>query len=686
MDKLSQIIHKIFRNPDPCPQSRIPFRLNFIFIIVGLLFAVLVGQLAYMQVLNGPAYKAQVQQSDNTMKTGNVQRGMIYDANGKLLVGNKSHHAITYTKGVASSQKQLYNDANVLSKYITVPKKTLTKNQKISYYLASPKNLKDAAKHVKGQKHSQSALLAAEKSYVEKKGIKFTKSMKNAAEIYTKMNGAYQLSTTDIKDDNVTSKELSKVGEHLSDMPGVEIGTSWSRKFPGGKGIQSLVGTVSNEKTGLPSGEVHQLTAEGYSRNDSVGQSFLEQEFEPTLRGTKSQTQEKVDGNKKVTKEVKRYGGHKGDNLQLTINGKFQKKLESLVKSADQSAGQSTGAYAVVMNPHNGDIYGMAGVSRNPKSGKLKMDDLGAINSDIVMGSVVKGAMVSGAFMDHVIRPGHDTLEDKPILVDGSQKSSWFNSHGGADIAVNAPTALEVSSNSYMMQLAMKEGHFHYHSGAHLNMSPSIFTKLRNYFHEFGLGIKTGIDLPGENSGLEGPSGAKNIQSALDESFGNYDAYTTIQIAQYMSTIANGGYRVRPHIVKTIRGTRHNGKLGTVKDTVNTDVLDEVPMTDAERKEVKQGLYQVVHGTNAYRTGMQLNEISPSISAKTGTAETMYKGHKTVTLSLASYAPSNHPDVVVALAIPNLPESAESNNINLAKSIYSAFWSDVLSKSTKDVY
>ena len=71
-------------------------------------------------------------------------------------------------------------------------------------------------------------------------------------------------------------------------MPGVKIGTSWTRNYPQGTDIQSLTGTVST--TGLPSDEVNSLLAQGYSRNDSVGQSYLEKQFQSTLAGSKSQT------------------------------------------------------------------------------------------------------------------------------------------------------------------------------------------------------------------------------------------------------------------------------------------------------------------------------------------------------------------------------------------------------------
>lgn len=665
--------------------SSIPFRMNFLFIIVGLLFAALVGQLAYLQIIYGARFQAEVNRTDNTVETNNVQRGMIFDSTGRVLVGNRSHQAITYTKGVNVLSTDMYKTANKLGKYLNVSTVSLTKRNAADYYLTDVNRLKtveSSVPNIKSFSVNDRYDKALDFVINHPSRYRLTAQQQNAAAIFAKMSGAYQLSTTYIKDQDVTNSELAEVGEHLGELPGVKIGTSWSRNYPYGSSIKSILGTVSSEKVGLPSDRVNQLLSQGYSRNDSVGQSYLEEQYEPVLRGTKSQTEVDVSGTQ-ITKEVQKYAGQKGDNLQLTINAGFQKRLQALVKSAEQGAGgNSTGTYAVVMNPNNGAVIGMAGVDRNPSSGKITDNALGTINNAITMGSVVKGAMVSGALMSGVISPSNSTLTDSPINVGGMKKSSWFNHNGGSNIAVDASGALEVSSNSYMMQLAMKEAGYNYVPGAALTMNPNIFNKLRGYFNQFGLGVKTGIDLPGETTGLQGPSGFSNIGKALDLSFGNYDAYTTIQVAQYMSTIANGGYRIRPHLVSSIRGTSSSGGLGAVKDSVTPDVMNKVGLTKAQLNVVKRGLYQVVHGSNQYKTGGELSSIKPEISAKTGTAQTFYKGGETVTLSLASYAPSKHPQVVVALAMPNLGVNAESNNMALAKQIYAAYWKMVESSST----
>lgn len=664
-------------------QSVIPSRLNFLLWVVALLLLALVARLFYLQVLNGSSFKAEVKSSDTTVQTNNVQRGMIYDSSGKVLVGNQVHQAITYTKGADVTSADLYKIANRLGNYVNVGTKTkLTQRQAEDYYLADSDNLKAIVKklHLSSQVTSNGQYNKA-LAYLNKhpEVYKLTKLQQNKARIYAAMSGAYSLSTTYIKSTGVTAKELAEVGEHLSEMQGVKIGKAWTRNYPQGKDIQTLTGTLSS---GLPSDELNSMLAQGYSRNDDVGQSYLEKLYQSTLAGSKSQTEVMTTGN--TTKEKVKYAGKKGDNLVLTINSKFQKQVQSILEKNYSSAGiaYSTGVYAVVMNPNTGEIYAMAGIDRDPTTGKQTTDEIGAINHPITMGSVVKGAMIMGGFMSGVITPSNNTLTDMPIKLAGtSAKTSWFNKTGSANIALNAATALEVSSNSYMMQLAMKEGGMKYVSGGAIDLDPSIFTKLRYYFKMFGLGVKTGIDLPGESSGYEGPSKQSNIGSALDLSYGNYDGYTTIQLAQYMSTIANGGYRMRPYIVKQVRGTNKDGSLGAIEYTTKPEVLGTIPATAAEWKIVKEGLYDVVHGSSTYITGKKLASDTPSISGKTGTGETFYKNNSTITLSFAGYAPSDNPQVVVALAIPGASTDGGAN-LTMASQIFKAFWKDV--KSSKD--
>ena len=83
-----------------------------------------------------------------------------------------------------------------------------------------------------------------------------------------------------------------------------------------------MTGTVTT--SGLPSDEINTLLSQGYSRNDSVGQSYIEKEYQSTLAGSKSQTEVTSNGST-VAKSVLKYAGSKGDNLVLTINARLPK-------------------------------------------------------------------------------------------------------------------------------------------------------------------------------------------------------------------------------------------------------------------------------------------------------------------------------------------------------------------------
>ncbi|WP_083483980.1 peptidoglycan D,D-transpeptidase FtsI family protein [Furfurilactobacillus siliginis] len=660
--------------------TRIPIRLNVLLVITFILLAALAAQMAYLQIKNGATFKAEVNRTDNTIETNNVQRGMIYDASGKVLVGNESHQAISYTKGINVTSASMFKVANKLSQYLTVPTDALTDRQTAIYYLANEKHAAViTAKIPKAQALSATALQDATQDYVVKHMPSLTDQEKQAAAIFTKMNGAYALSTTYIKERDVTPTEVSEIGEHMADMPGVKTATSWSRSYPTGNSVKSFVGTVTSEKQGLPADEVNSLLSQGYSRNDSVGSSYIEKAYEPILRGTKSRTSVEVSSGNKITKQVEEYAGKKGSNLVLTVNSKFQDAVQEVIDK-QLPGGTCQGAYAVVMNPSTGAVLALAGDSRNPNSGKVTTDALGAINQPIVMGSVVKPAMLTGGFQSGKLTPDNNTLVDQPIVLTGTSKITTDWNQNSA-IPMNAAMALETSSNSYAVQVALKMADFKYSPGASINGLPdNMFQMLRNNFSQYGLGVKTGIDLPGESAGLKGLSSRAHIGSALPEAFGNYDAYTTLQLGQYVSTLANGGYRMKPYLVQQVRGTGKNGGLGAVEYQATPQALNYVDASPEAKAIVKQGMWQVVNGSSAHRTGADvLQKLKPGIVAKTGTAETFVNGQQTVTSSIISYAPSDHPQIAVAVAVPGLPQTDASYLVNqtIASEIYKLYWKDI---------
>jgi len=658
--------------------SRIPVRLNVLMGIVILMLVALGWRLVDLQITDSAKYKTEVTSAESSIEKTNVQRGLIYDSTGKVLVTNKGSQAITYTKPRTITDKQMYKVANQVGKYVTIDTSSeeLSAGNFAKYYIQSPKHAKAVAK-ASGTDAAPGTdpYVDALTNYIEKHQDKFTltDAQKNRALIFQKMSNAYSLSTVYLKEDDVKQSEIANIGERQSKMPGVRVGIYYTRDYPEGEGIKSLVGGTSTSKSGLPSDSVNELLTKGYSRDDIVGTSYLEKQYEDTLKGSKGRVKV-TSGNNDKTNEETLYSGQAGGNLNLTINNKFQNDVEQVLKDKIPG-GNTTGAYAVVLNPKTGGVYASAGVNRDSSTGSVTSDALSTVNQANVVGSVVKPATITTGFMNNVITPQNSTLTDQPIKVAGtSPKTSWWNQNGSGNMPLTADQALMMSSNTYVMQVMLKLGGLNYSDGMSLSSLPTnVFQTMRDGFSRFGLGVKTGIDLPGEITGIRGETSRSDIGKALDESFGQYDTYTTMQLAQYVATIANGGYRIRPHIVQSIT-TRDRDK-NKITTTVPSEVMGTVNWTSAQRQMIWDGMNDVVHSSSKYATGTGLKDIKPGVSAKTGTAETFTNGQSTLTSSLISFVPNS--DVALAIVVPGVNQEDENVNQKIAKDIYKAYWKDV---------
>src|SRR5699024_10478935 len=110
----------------------------------------------------------------------------------------------------------------------------------------------------------------------------------------------------------------------------------------------------------------------------------------------------------------------------------------------------------------------------------------------------------------------------------------------------------------------------------------------RKGLNQVGLGVKTGIDLPYETAGQIEPI-KDNPGNHIDLAIGQFDTYTPIQLSQYVSTIANDGYRLKPHLAKEIRNSTNEDSLGPIKKSFKGEVMNKVNNNDKEIKQVQKG-------------------------------------------------------------------------------------------------
>lgn len=492
------------------------------------------------------------------------------------------------------------------------------------------------------------------------------------------MNAISNFSTGTIQTDTLSTEQIAILASSEKDLPGISISTSWDRKVLD-TSLASIVGNISTEKAGLPVEEVDEYLKKGYSLNDRVGTSYLEKEYESTLQGKRAVKEIHLNKNGNMESVEKISDGSKGDNLKLTIDLSFQQGVEDILKNAfnaELSSGNATyseGVYAVAMDPDTGSILALAGVKHDLETGDVSADALGTITNVFVPGSVVKAATLTAGWQYGAIS-GNQSLVDQPITFAGSAPiNSWFTSFGSRSIT--AVEALEYSSNTYMVQLALNMLGTPYTPNMALSSDnlDTAMEKLRSVFAEYGLGASTGIDLPNESTGYIPKD--FTVSNYITNAFGQFDNYTPLQLAQYAATVANNGKRVAPHLVEGIYGNNEQGGLGDLIEKKETKELNQVNISAENMALLKQGFYQVVNGGSGFTTGRTIAQgATVSISAKTGTAETYVNGGTSaINTNVVSYAPSDTPKIAVAVVFPHNTDLSSTVSHSITRDIINLY-------------
>ncbi|MCT1575896.1 penicillin-binding protein 2 [Oceanobacillus kimchii] len=660
-------------------RAQLPFRINILFFAIFLLFSVLILQLGVVQILNGEAHQEEIERTNIDTTSVPVPRGKILDTNGNVIVDNKAMYSITYTPPKGVQAKDRLELAQKLAEYIDMSqedrlKRITDRDKREYYYLLNQKDVDERLEDLDTSEMDNADVYNHTLDLITEEEISdFSDDDMEIIAIKKELDKAYSLTPQVIKNEDVTAEEYATVAENLDKLPGINATTDWDRVYPYEDTLTSLLGSITSQQQGIPAEDVQAYLSKGYSRNDRVGKSGLEQQYEDFLRGRKEQIQYETrkDGTIVGTETV--VEGQRGKDLVLTIDMEFQEKVDEIVLEEFKDAKEKypgpnqylTNAFAVVMNPKTGELLAMSGVNYDKEKGEYNDAAFMALASAYEPGSSVKGASVLAGYESGVISPGQ-VFFDNPIRIASTPVKKSVSNLGH----VNDYQALEKSSNVYMFYIALRmmgENRHPYPDNSSLNASWSEYNNalndLQNYFNQFGLGASTGIDFPYESTGVRSNS-APNPGNVLDFTIGQYDTYTTLQLAQYVSTIANDGYRVQPHFLKQVHDPIASfDELGPVYYTKNTQVMNRIDMSQSEIERVQEG-FRRVYSTGTARN--YFNSADYTAAGKTGTAETsIYEDGKkladTNSLSLVGYAPFDEPEVAFAVIVPH---TGEGNGIN----------------------
>jgi penicillin-binding protein A len=670
-------------------KKTLPFRLNILFLIVFICFSILVIKLGTLQIVKGEDFRKEISRTENHIVREPVPRGKIYDRYGRIVVDNDGKNAISYTKAKDTKQDEILDVAKKLAQLIVVKTDKLTERDLKDYWiLTRPEEA--VAKLTKGElsnkKLESKDLYKLQLERISEDDLsKISMKEKQIASIFREMAKGYALTPQIVKNDDVKIEEIARVSENLESLPGVDVFTDWKRMYPNGDTFRSILGNISTDEEGLPANLLDYYLSRDYSRNDRVGKSQIELQYEEVLSGQKAKTEYEVGQSGKIEQSKMISEGKRGKDLVLTIDLELQKKVEEILEKQLVAGKQNGGgpfldrAFVVMTNPKTGEVLSMSGKKLTFKNGKYEVDDyaLGTFTSSYEMGSVVKGATILTGYQTGVIQP-NTYLVDEPIqLASTPIKKSWRTMG-----RINDLEALKRSSNVYMFKTAIRSLGSEYYHMMKIPLNYDAFDTYRYYFNQFGLGVRTGIDLPSEAAGLPGSNSPNFL---LDFTIGQYDTYTPMQLAQYVSTIANDGYRAKLQMVKEIREPNLESDLGQIQHSFEPVILNRVDMKDEYIKRVQEGfrqVYQESGGTATSSFGYKPYS-DYNLAGKTGTAQSfyydsekkkLYVDEPTFNLTIVGYAPFDNPEVAFSVVVPYVKSDKHPINKLIGQDIIKAYF------------
>ena len=636
-------------------------RFGLIIVLLISIYLVIGCRLFNLQILKNSEYNDKLAMAtEKTIESTSAPRGRIYDRNHKLLVDNEGIKTIYYKKQNGITTKEEIELAYEVSNNIDIDYSKIDDNKLKDFYYKS--HYKECRKKITDEEWDLYNKRKLNDKDIDKliyerlddEISEYIDSDKKAAYIYYLMNKGYSYAEKVIKNSDVTDAEYAYISENIDNLKGFNTKLDWERVYLYGDTFKSILGNVSSNTQGIPSELSEEYLKRGYTLDDRVGISYLEYQYEDYLRGTKAKYRLLSDNSYELVSEGKR-----GNDIVLTIDIELQKYLEEVLSNEVLNAKGEPGtqyynrSFAIVSDPNTGEILAMAGKQAVLKDGYYQIVDYtsGIVTLPVTPGSVVKGASMMVGYKYGAIDIG-TVLNDECIKIkDTPLKCSWQTMGPIDDVY-----ALQNSSNVYQYKIAIKVGNGSYEYNQGLALDENAFDKYREMYAEFGLGEKTGIDLPVESLGFMGKSRLPG--HLLDFSIGQYDTYTPIQLSQYINTIANNGVRLKPYLLKEVYKPSDSGDtFGSLIYKANVTELGKLSVEKKYIDRVREGFSAVV--TKGLGYGYMGNYTNSS--GKTGTSQSFIDTDddgkvdtETITSSFVGYSPSDNPKMSIVVVSPDI--------------------------------
>jgi len=467
-------------------------------------------------------------------------------------------------------------------------------------------------------------------------------------------NGLSSLDEVTIKE-NISHDDALLLEQKISDLPGVFVATKSIRRYTSDSGLAHVLGY-----TGLVSAN-DIINHPDYYLSDRIGKTGLESKYESYLRGVYGVEQIEVDSVGNITGVVTDNNNTEpvnGGNLVLNLDYGLQQATAAALASgmatgAEQTGQPVTSATAMVMDVNTGGVLSMVSLPSyddNLFSIKISNADYAKLNTDPTLpmfnrgiagvyppGSIAKIIMASAGLQEGNITAKTSMVTPAAIKIGEYTFPDWKD-HSYE--STNVERAIAESNDIFFYALG----------GGFQNIKGLGIDKIKEYWQLFGLGEKTGIDLPGEASGLLPDDAWK--RKAVGEPWYIGDTYhvaigqgdmlvTPIQMLRATAVIANGGKLLEPQLVNRI--VDHSGK--TTK-TFDPRIERENFISGANIKIVQEGMRQTVISGSARSI---LSDFPIPVAGKTGTAQFM--NNQKTHAWFECYAPYDNPQIAIIVLV-----------------------------------
>jgi penicillin-binding protein 2 len=479
--------------------------------------------------------------------------------------------------------------------------------------------------------------------------------------------------------------QVSYLSEHELEFPGVQLASSYLRKYPHQSLAAHLLGYVGE----ITEPQLKAKRSQGYKLGDVIGQAGIEASYDKYLRGRDGSAQLTVDSRGRPTSQIEpKVTPRAGNTIRLTLDLSVQRAAEQALRygirvAHDNHQWAADGGAIVALDPRDGAVLAMASyptyqpsvyVNRDPsKLAPLENSHVAArdnfpgldraIDVSYPPGSTWKPVTALAAMQEHVISPYTSLLCSPDFTVAGQKFSNW-DPNVGSFIAL--PTAIAESCDTYFYQV----GYDFY------GLPASRGHPLQQWASRFGFGDKTGVDVGPETPGLVptpewrcthygGPPCRGYVDRvwkpgySVQLAIGQGDlTVTPIQMARFYSMVANGGQLVTPHVADDVEQPTNDPRAPQILRRFAAQPPTPSGVDPAALRAVQEGLFEATHSPIGTSSGV-FGAFPVPIAGKTGTAEKVVTlpGYSTPLKFNQSwwcgYGPTDHPTITVCAVIEN---------------------------------